>query len=227
MDVIVENEKIRVTLSAELFAQYRSGCRDRTEVMRSGDRRVHSAEATARGKVLSDAMRALAHRQVVAGPVKLDMAAAREQVFDGYVFEYLSEHGRYDPWDLIRRADAGRMLSQGQASELSDARAYASGKMGDLDNAGLVALGRKILDSKNPDDRREWRRLALMSNRHADPAVAEKIIEVAREEAQRTLDYSKHYTAGQLGIEVLRPDIMPKQIGLQTYDKTASEHDLE
>jgi len=212
----VENSRIKVTLNNETYNKYLTG--DRVEILPSGDKRIHFGADETRGKILSDAMRALAHRQVVKRDPELDLESARQSVMDDYVYDFLAENTRYNLADLMRRITDGHRLSAGQQSEYSNAIAYATGKMGGITIGDIAALGTQIMDSKKPEDRREWNRLTLMSDCNTVPAVDVKIIEIAKNDESRKKDYSNNFIFSDLEIEILTPDNMPEQIGAQDYD---------
>lgn len=117
--ITVENARIRVTVTADIAAQYRQGWTGQ-----------HETQAQAlRGRLLSAAMTKLASATELelteAKPIDLD--EVRQVAHTILMRNYLEAHGRYSVDEALMRHHGGHRMSPGMRSEVSEAQAYADG----------------------------------------------------------------------------------------------------
>jgi hypothetical protein len=223
--VVVENEKIRITLSKELFDQFQ--CEDRIEYLKSGDKIVHSGASEQRGKVLSYAMSKLANDQEylrVKDTPKItepDYAMAELAVKEKYKIKYLLEHNHLYGDELWVRLNGGHRLSSGMAQLVEEANAYATGIMGDCD---LHCFAERCLNISKYEKKRELNKLALMSPENQLNVDEEIVLEahnlmwLMNYHIDVEISYRNRFKDWDMRIEILRPDLMPNQIGTCAFD---------
>lgn len=233
--VIVENEKIRVTMSANEYASYRDNAESMARIQKlpSGDIRHHDPDKVQRGLVLSTAMKILGNQyeamQLDQEDFALDetelsivtaeaMAAAKNT----YIEEYLSEHTKYHEGETFSRYLTGRRLSQGMEFELDAAIAYACAATGNINFAKLF----HDTSAKYTEYRTRMVLSAAkegLDNKHLSPGEhMESILAFKKMMFEIERKYRHRFDGNTWEITVLRPDLMPDQIGLCRYAPPSS-----
>jgi len=183
--ITVQNDRIRVTVTQEIWDSF-TGAAQRLahiQVLPSGDIRVHSAEQSQRGLVLSEAMSKLGNASELRLMEQegLDQSEILKLAKICLMEKYLAENGRYDAGETMMRYEGGHRMSQGMASEAAEAEAYAQGQLSPLSDeetrAEMIAAVQDLLNNERDPSQRKIRttkRLTALRSgtRHRDSTNA-------------------------------------------------------
>jgi hypothetical protein len=230
--ITVQNEKIRVTAPESVYQRFMPSV-DNVERMRSGDIRVHSREVQARGAILGHAMKILGNQyeamlldreEFELDQIELSVVAAEamQSVKNSYIREDLCEHSKYLEMETYNRYIGGHRLTAGMEFELDAARAYANAATGEIDFQQLF----HDTSAKYSEYRtrmvfaaaREGMNTEITEIKHKTAAEhMDEILWFKKYMFELEREYRHRFDNTEFQIEVLRPDLMPIQIGTCRY----------
>lgn len=231
----VSNEKISVTVSDEMWEIFKPSIHSCAfkQTLPSGDVRFHDPEKVVRGRILSHAMAVLGNQfeaqlldreKFTLSDEELQAIKweAIKSIQDHYVQEFLTEHTKYKAGETFFRYQGGHRLSQGMEFELDEAMAYARAATSELDYKKLYFdisekysefRTRMILNAAKQGADVKPEALTVDDQMASIIAFKQMMFEIERR-------YRHRFDNSEFQITVLRPDLMPEQIGLCSYGES-------
>lgn len=223
----IQNQRIRVTVSAAQWAAYanRVPSRSLIQTLPSGDVRHHDLDGIVRGRILSDAMEIIGNQSEAAlldqQPFTLTAQEVHDIAFNVYMSHWLRDHSKYGADVTFGRYLNGKRLSRGMACEIDAARTYAQAALQELD---CDKLYRDTVSNYLPAGQK-----AILSAAQAGRcADASADVEEAIYWRWYQWDNERRYrhrfdNTDDFKIEIIDDDGMPSQIGLCRYLRYAEK----
>lgn len=229
--ITVENEKIRVTVSSEYYAKEKKNLLPWMLEQRlpSGEIRHHNADKFVRGKILSHAMQILGNQyesmildreefSLTEDELQEISISAVKSLHESYVEEWLNEHSKYGKNVVFKRYVANvEIRSPGIEFEIDSATAYAKAAMGEIDFMRLFSdTSEKYSEFRQRMIFKSASEGMQFSKRTVSDYV-ESIINFRKYMFDLEREYRHRFDNTSFVIKVLRPDLMPNQIGMCRY----------